>query len=94
MLPACGAPHYDERFVGYGKNKIQHVSHLRYLDFEFEVVPEGFVVHRPHPPSKAKENWLKNREGVHKKMDWLYQDFMRDLIQKYGKPKVSICPHQ
>ena len=26
-------PLYDERFAGYGKNKIQHVSHLRRMGY-------------------------------------------------------------
>ena len=30
VVPLGGAtPYFDERFVGYGKNKIQHVTHLR-----------------------------------------------------------------
>ena len=30
-------PLYDERFAGYGKNKIQHVSHLRRMGYLFAV---------------------------------------------------------
>lgn len=29
--PKPVAPYYDERFHGYGKNKIEHISHLRFL---------------------------------------------------------------
>lgn len=32
-------PFYDERFHGYGKNKIQYISHLRYLGFQFIRLP-------------------------------------------------------
>ena len=32
-------PLYDERFAGYGKNKIQHVSHLRRMGYLFAVLP-------------------------------------------------------
>ena len=29
VLPLTGTPRYDERFSGYGKNKIQFVQHVR-----------------------------------------------------------------
>ena len=35
---------FDERFTGYGKNKIEFVQHLRFLNFSFNVLPELFVV--------------------------------------------------
>lgn len=34
-------PLFDERFVGYGKNKIQFVQHLRLLGFQFFVLPQA-----------------------------------------------------
>ena len=40
-------------FYGYGKNKIEHISHLRYSGFEFYVLPRSFLCHFPHPHSKA-----------------------------------------
>jgi hypothetical protein len=30
---------YEESFTGYGKNKIQFVNHLRFLAYEFRVLP-------------------------------------------------------
>ena len=41
-------PTFDERFIGYGKNKIQWVQHLRLAGFVFHVLPRAFVVHYPH----------------------------------------------
>ncbi|CAM9135151.1 unnamed protein product, partial [Heterosigma akashiwo] len=52
-----GMPLYDERFVGYGKNKIQYVVHLRHLGWEFFVVPQSYIIHAPHPKSNAKREW-------------------------------------
>jgi hypothetical protein len=78
------APYYDERFHGYGKNKIQHVAHLRVMGYQFAILPEGFIVHYPHRESKAKESW-KNVKGseLHAAMDKLYPEFLKELFIKY-----------
>ena len=33
VISMAQMPLYDERFAGYGKNKIQHVSHLRRMGY-------------------------------------------------------------
>jgi hypothetical protein len=78
------APYYDERFHGYGKNKIQHVAHLRVLGYQFAILPEGFIVHYPHRESKAKISW-KNTNGseLHAAMDKLYPKFLKELFIMY-----------
>jgi hypothetical protein len=38
-------PKYAEVFTGYGRNKIQHVLHLRMRGFRFHVLPQAFLVH-------------------------------------------------
>lgn len=93
LLPI--APYYDERFYGYGKNKIELVSHLRWSGYEFRVLPEGFIIHNPHPESKTKETWNKNgkdkdKDGnnnsnnkLHSTMDALYKKFLRELEGMY-----------
>lgn len=42
-------PLYDERFVGYGWNKVQWIEHLRYIGYRFYVFNNGFIIHCPHP---------------------------------------------
>jgi len=84
-------PPYDERFSGYGKNKIQHVVHLRRLGFSFAVLPLEFLVHVPHPKSSAKVAWSSSY-AVHKQVDGLYKRFLKELDTLPTKPTVTICP--
>ena len=42
-------PLYDERFVGYGWNKVQWIEHLRQVGYRFYVFNDGFIIHCPHP---------------------------------------------
>jgi hypothetical protein len=93
------APYYDERFHGYGKNKIELISHLRKMGYQFSILPEGFIVHNPHTESHIKDDW-KNRKGsdLHASMDKLYIDFLHDLDIKYktsmqNNNTVSLCKH-
>lgn len=65
---------YDERFTGYGKNKIQFIMNLRYSDFRFYVIPRSFVTHVPHRPSKVRKNFEKHDS---------HRDEMNRLIDKY-----------
>lgn len=90
------SPYYDERFHGYGKNKIQHISHLRLLGYRFSVLPQGFIVHNPHVESDAKKTWNDvERSKLHKEMDVLYRDFLHELIDKFfgqfGSSIVEQC---
>lgn len=81
-------PYYDERFYGYGKNKIQHISHLRYKGLPFYVLPRSFVVHHPHPESNVKHvwnDWKKNK--LHGKMDSLYRAYLDELEEEYSNVK-------
>ena len=82
--PAPVAPYYDERFYGYGKNKIQLISHLRFMGYHFSVLPKGFIVHNPHVESVAKQTWNNIQENkLHQEMDALYPDFLEELWNKY-----------
>lgn len=91
------APYYDERFHGYGKNKIELVSHLRKQGYQFSILPEGFIVHNPHPESSIKETW-NDRKGseLHSSMDNLYAKFLDELDTMYKDVhdrSVKLCKH-
>lgn len=84
-------PVFNDSFTGYGKNKIEFVTHLRYLAFSFAVLPVGFVCHIPHPLSKDKEKWLHGKRGK-RDSDKLYVDLLRDMqdsVRKLGHLESS-----
>ena len=81
-------PYYDERFHGYGKNKIQHISHLRYRGVPFYVLPRSFVVHHPHPESNVKQVWNDRKKNkLHGEMDRLYAKYIDELEDEYSDVK-------
>jgi hypothetical protein len=78
-------PYYDERFYGYGKNKIQHISHLRFQGVPFYILPQGFVIHHPHPESDVKQVWNDKKTNVlHHAMDTLYTGYIKELNTVYS----------
>ncbi|CAM6099515.1 unnamed protein product [Calypogeia fissa] len=51
-------PKYDERFRGYGKNKISHVYSCAHgHGMHFQVLPNAFVFEIPHPQSHSRTYW-------------------------------------
>ncbi|KAL1526448.1 hypothetical protein AB1Y20_015160 [Prymnesium parvum] len=66
-------PLFDERFHGYGKNKVQLLVHLRYAGYKFDALTRGFVIHFPHPKSVAKQKWLHS--GAHARVESLFNTF-------------------
>ncbi|EFJ46132.1 hypothetical protein VOLCADRAFT_118174 [Volvox carteri f. nagariensis] len=50
ILPRFKDPGYDERFRGWAFDKIQHVESLAlFKDFRFVILPDVWIIHRPHP---------------------------------------------
>jgi hypothetical protein len=82
-------PRYAEQFTGYGKNKIQLVTHLRFAGFRFHALPGAYVVHMPHAKSREKLTW---EAGPHRaRMDQLYTRLVQQLVAKYEKPRTTSC---
>ena len=42
-------PHFDERLVKYGKNKVQWVTHLRLAGYKYHILSQSFAIDVPHP---------------------------------------------
>lgn len=93
VLSRKEAPLFDEDFVGYGKNKIEYVARLRYSGFSFAVLPVGFVCHAPHPISRDKRKWLKQKRGSHD-TDRLYKSSVDEMVRGLrpdGRNRTWLC---
>lgn len=92
VLRRCpSTPLFNEGFVGYGKNKIQHINHLRYAGFTFYVLPQSFLIHFPHPISASRRQWGKNTgsHNVRVYNDKRFELFMREIS---GSEKLILTP--
>lgn len=58
IVDASLAPWHDERFRGYGHDKIIHVTHMNYTGFQFAVVHKDFIIHREHPKTAARFSYF------------------------------------
>jgi len=78
------APFCDERFLGYGSNKCACVYELKAAGYSFRVLPQSFLVHRPH----ASEIQAREGTGAREKENQLNMEvmrrFMKDMELKYG----------
>ncbi|KAK9796664.1 hypothetical protein WJX73_002272 [Symbiochloris irregularis] len=80
-------PWYDERFRGYGWDKVMQIYQLDALDFRFLAHPSAFVMHRPHPPSSGYNHTFTGEAYTQKhkptdhlwKMERIAKDMMAEL---------------
>mmetsp|Transcript_23111 Transcript_23111/g.59385 ORF Transcript_23111/g.59385 Transcript_23111/m.59385 type:complete len:566 (+) Transcript_23111:3-1700(+) len=83
-------PRFDERFSGYGKNKIQFIQHLRMAGFRFAVITRGFVVHVAHEKSRAYRAWLATRSSKRAKTNDVFQQFIAERMAS-AKVVTPLC---
>lgn len=60
VVTSRDVPNFDERFVGFGWNKVEHIMQLAALDYEFLVLPEAFMIHKFH---SASYDIMQHRES-------------------------------
>lgn len=80
-------PPYDERFTGYGMNKITHVTELFAAGYVFLVLPHVWLVHVPHKPSSYFADHVQNPQ--HRLRNRVQRfEFLVDVMRKY---KLGRC---
>lgn len=76
-------PKYDQRFLGFGWNKVSHIMELDAQGYEFVVLPNAFIIHMPHAPSFDIAKF-RSSSLYRKCLKVLKGEFQRDLSKKYG----------
>ncbi|KAL8169636.1 UNVERIFIED_CONTAM: LARGE xylosyl- and glucuronyltransferase 2 [Gekko kuhli] len=76
-------PLYDQRFVGFGWNKVSHVMELDAQEYEFLVLPNAFIIHMPHAPSFDISKFRLS-SSYRDCLETLREEFHQDLSRKYG----------
>ena len=76
-------PKFDERFVGYGYDKITFFMQLKAMDYQMVVHPSAFVVNRPHAKSNDSVQFRSNNKFT-SCMKKLKKQFVNELAVKYS----------
>lgn len=82
FLLACRwhLPAFDERLVGYSKNKLAHAARLAACGFTFDVLPGHFVVHRAHPASDDYERTFGAAAGGSERAQRVHGLYLASLV--------------
>ena len=78
------APFCDERFVGYGSNKCACVYELVVAGYDLKVLPESFVIHRPHGEYALTPEEQEKRNNENLMNIKTLRKYMEDMEAKYG----------
>ncbi|CAL7945202.1 unnamed protein product [Xylocopa violacea] len=82
------APRYDTRFIGFGWNKVSYLTHLTVLDYKYIVLPDTFIIHRPHAPSLDIGKF--RTDSIYRRcLKRLKDEFVEELVSKYGEGALS-----
>lgn len=91
ILAKAIAPWADERFVGYGGNKIAYINQLKGLGFTFHVHPYAFSVHVPHHRTKAADIFVAHKKNGHSSIEDLRVEVENMIKKGTYVPVVSGC---
>lgn len=76
-------PKFDQRFVGFGWNKVSHIMELDVLGYQYYVLPNAFMIHMPHAPSFDIAKFRSS--SIYRRcLKLLKAEFKRDLSLRHG----------
>ncbi|XP_077996785.1 xylosyl- and glucuronyltransferase LARGE2-like [Glandiceps talaboti] len=75
-------PYYDERFTGYGMNKVTHVMELLAAGYELAVLPDVWAIHIPHRSTTYSMQFLQDPLKRLENRATRF-DFVADIMNKY-----------
>ncbi|KOC66202.1 Glycosyltransferase-like protein LARGE1 [Habropoda laboriosa] len=82
------APRYDTRFIGFGWNKVSYLTHLTVLGYKYIVLPDTFIIHRPHAPSLDIGKF--RTDSIYRRcLKKLKDEFVEELVTRYGESALS-----
>jgi Glycosyl-transferase for dystroglycan len=88
------APWADERFVGYGGNKIAYINQLHGIGFGFHAHPYGFAIHVPHVRTRAANLFVLHKQRGEAEMEELRLEVEAQVKRKSYIPMIKGCnPH-
>ena len=74
---------YDQRFAGFGWNKVSHIMELEAQEYKFVVLPSVFMIHMPHSPSLDIAHFRRSK--IYRDcVQVLKKEFQRELERTYG----------
>ncbi|KAL2088578.1 hypothetical protein ACEWY4_015477 [Coilia grayii] len=86
-------PEYDQRFVGFGWNKVSHIMELDAQEYDLVVLPNAFMIHMPHAPSFDISKF-RSSPGYRYCLNTLKDEFHQDLSRKYGSAALKYLTAQ
>nr|XP_057934289.1 xylosyl- and glucuronyltransferase LARGE2s [Doryrhamphus excisus]XP_057934291.1 xylosyl- and glucuronyltransferase LARGE2s [Doryrhamphus excisus]XP_057934292.1 xylosyl- and glucuronyltransferase LARGE2s [Doryrhamphus excisus]XP_057934293.1 xylosyl- and glucuronyltransferase LARGE2s [Doryrhamphus excisus] len=86
-------PQYDQRFVGFGWNKVSHIIELDAQEYDFMVLPNAFMIHMPHAPSFDISKF-RSSSSYRNCLNTLKDEFHQDLSRKYGAAALKYLTAQ
>uniref|UniRef100_A0A8C4HGN1 Glycosyltransferase-like protein LARGE2 n=1 Tax=Dicentrarchus labrax TaxID=13489 RepID=A0A8C4HGN1_DICLA len=81
-------PEYDQRFVGFGWNKVSHIMELDAQEYDLMVLPNAFMIHMPHAPSFDISKF-RSSSSYRNCLNTLKDEFHQDLSRKYGSAALK-----
>ncbi|KAL5111621.1 LARGE xylosyl and glucuronyltransferase 2 [Taenia crassiceps] len=92
VLIRRGHEQFDERFVGFGWNKVSFFMLLDALDFKFVVLPNAFIIHLPHAPS-VESNRFRHSHSLRQCLEDFKVKYIKDLAIRFGVKSLNSQNH-